>query len=168
MQFLFDHKMKHTPVNQQNRIAVPADPLHKETAFCFKMSPAGDSFLAKCNTYLDSIGNSTPYAGSIEEKIGELNNTVLLVASLSDLGCEISDKAELNYFFSDKLNDIVSDFSKYHEDTNIRSMFSSLKRTIDNYKDNDVIASLSEKIEKIDEKIFENIKDNSTEVNFSV
>ena len=47
-------------------------------------------------------------------------------------------------------------------------MFSSLKRTIDNYKDNDVIASLSEKIEKIDEKIFDNIKDNSTEVNFSV
>ena len=35
MQFLFDHKMKYAPVDQQNRITVPADPLHKETAFCF-------------------------------------------------------------------------------------------------------------------------------------
>lgn len=140
----------------------------KETSFCFNLSPAGNSFLGKCNTYLDSIGDTTPYAGSIEEKIGELNNSVLLVATLSELGCEIIDKTELNYFFSDKIKDIVSDFSKYHEDSNIRDMFSSLKKTIDNYKSNDVIASLSEKIEKIDEKIFENINENSKETTFSI
>lgn len=138
----------------------------KETEFCFDLNPAGKSFMSKCDNYLGAIGDALPYAGSIEEKIGELNTSVLLFSSLESLGCKVSDKVELNNFLSDKFNDIIHDLSKYHEDSNIRNMFSELKSTIDKYKDNEIVSILSVKIDKVDEKIFENVNEKNSEYSF--
>ena len=38
-----------------------------------------------------------------------------------------------------------------------------MKQTIDKYSENEVINSLCQKIDKIDEKIFENIKDKTVD-----
>lgn len=135
----------------------------KETAFCFKFSPAAEAFFGKTNKYLDCLKDSIPYAGTIEEKIAEINTSVLLVASLESLDCQIIDKAELNNFFSDKVNNIMSDLSRYREDNSIRQMFAEMKQTIDKYSENEVINNLCQKIDKIDEKIFENIKDKTVD-----
>ena len=132
---------------------------------CFTLSGEGKAFIDKGSTYLQIL-DGQPICASIEEKIGELNYSILAVSSMVKLNSSISDSISLQDYFSEKLNDVVNDLNKYHEDTNIRNMFNEFKKTIDiNSKEIPVLQSLSEKVNEIDSKIFENTyeKDKITE-----
>lgn len=130
----------------------------KETAFCFNLSPAGKTFLVKAENYLNLI-HDIPVAKTIEEKLGEINNFILMTKTMEDLNCPISNKIELNNFFSDKVNDIVKDISIYREDSNIKKMFLEVVSLADKYSDNEVITSMSNKLDLINEKLFEKVYD---------
>ncbi len=143
-----------------------------ETAFCFDISSdnASQAYLRKAESYLSVLGGE-PYADTIEEKIAEINNCVLMVETLDKMGAKVKEKAALNDFFTEKVSNIVEDLSRYREDANIQSMFNSLRQTAVKYSDNEVIQNLRDNLEMIQEKVIEadlskaneTVKDNTVE-----
>lgn len=128
----------------------------KDTAFCFDISEnnAGDAYVKKAESYL-SVLNGEPFADTIEEKLSELNNCILLVQSLEEMGIKVKEKAALNDYFTEKVANVVEDLSRYKEDANIRQMFDDLQRTAMQYSENEIIQNLKNNLDLVREQVLE-------------
>lgn len=129
----------------------------KETAFCFDISTdnASDAYVRKAKSYLSVLGGE-PYADTIEEKLAEINNCILMVQTLDTMGAKIKEKVALNDFFVEKVANVVDDLGKYREDSNIRNMFNEIRQTAIKYgTENEVIQNLRDNLEVVQEKVLD-------------
>ena len=146
-------------INAMNNIVLQKDD--------FDLSPQGEAMVNKCEQFLNKIVK-TPKVESIEEKIADLNYTLLSLEELSLLKCKSSDSIVLNNEISRKFSNILGEVSEYLRDENVFNMYIELNATVSRLceKDsnfNDIYQESQRKLNILNEALFEHDNSNGLE-----
>lgn len=132
------------------------------------VSGEGQVVLERNEQYLNKI-IKYPELETIEDKLLDLNYSLLALEELNSLGCDLNSSIYLNRAISNKFKEIVVDIPQYTEDARVSSMYTDLVKTIENLCDKDSVFSpiyqesmrkimiINDSIENINENVNENV-----------
>lgn len=132
------------------------------------ISGEGQVVLERNEQYLNKI-IKYPELETIEDKLLDLNYSLLALEELNSLGCDLNSSIYLNRAISNKFKEIVVDIPQYTEDARVSSMYTDLVKTIENLCDKDSVFSpiyqesmrkimiINDSIENINENVNENV-----------